>query len=175
MARSKYTDDQKAEALRLYETEGPAEAARRTGINKNTIASWAARKGLQTDAPARLAAAVEMARLTREEKRKVFRDELIDSMLARLRSMDAEMTIVTKKGDTLTIPVSPQGQRDLSTAVKNLTETLRLELGEATDIREDVRPYAPRPKTWWASSEKSPGCRSFKTPHEPDSGRHLRC
>ena len=157
MARSKYTDDQKAEALRLYETEGPAEAARRTGINKNTIASWAARKGLQTDAPARLAAAVEMARLTREEKRKVFRDELIDSMLARLRSMDAEMTIVTKKGDTLTIPVSPQGQRDLSTAVKNLTETLRLELGEATDIREDVSTVRTKAEDLVGKFREKPG------------------
>ena len=51
MPKSEYTDEQKQEALDLYEEHGPAEAERRTGIPKKTIASWGYRSGVQTTAP----------------------------------------------------------------------------------------------------------------------------
>jgi hypothetical protein len=38
----------------------------------------------------------------------------------------------------VSIPVTPQGQQQLSQAVKNLVETFRLEVGEATSRNEVV-------------------------------------
>jgi hypothetical protein len=61
--------EQKAECPKIHEERGPAEAARQTGIPKNTIVSWAKRNGMQTVAVANTAAAVEMSKLTRTEKR----------------------------------------------------------------------------------------------------------
>lgn len=51
MARRAYTEDEKDEALRIYEAEGPSAAARETGIPKGTIAAWARRGGVRTSAP----------------------------------------------------------------------------------------------------------------------------
>lgn len=51
MARRVYTEDEKAEALRIYEEHGPSVAARETGIPKGTIAAWARRGGVRTSAP----------------------------------------------------------------------------------------------------------------------------
>lgn len=50
MSRRVYSDEEKAEALTLYETVGPAEAARQSGIPKGTIAAWAKRTGVRTSA-----------------------------------------------------------------------------------------------------------------------------
>jgi hypothetical protein len=100
MPASKYTPGEKATALSLHEELGPAEAARQTGIPKNTIASWAKRAGVQTVAAAATAAAIEMAKLTREQKRESFRDDLLEGAIKRLRSMDDEMTLVTNAAAT---------------------------------------------------------------------------
>lgn len=51
MAKRVYTDEQREEALRIYEAEGPSAAARETGIPKGTIAAWARRGGVRTSAP----------------------------------------------------------------------------------------------------------------------------
>ena len=59
--RKTYTEEQKREALTLYETHGPTAAAEQTGIPKGTIASWAMREGLQTDRTPKTAAATEAA------------------------------------------------------------------------------------------------------------------
>lgn len=93
MPASKYNPEQKAKALDLHEKLGPAEAARQTGIPKNTIASWAKRGGVQTVAVANTAAAVEMAKLTREASREELRDELLASARERLRAMDEKMPV----------------------------------------------------------------------------------
>lgn len=52
MPAKKWTDEQQQHALALYAKDGPAEAARQTGIPKGTIASWARRTGVHTAAPA---------------------------------------------------------------------------------------------------------------------------
>lgn len=61
--RASYTADQKAEALRLYQEQGPAAASRATSIPKGTIVSWARRQGLQSDGAAKTKAATEAASL----------------------------------------------------------------------------------------------------------------
>lgn len=112
MSASKYGPEQKAEALKIHEERGPAEAARQTGMPKNTIASWAKRKGVQTVTVANTAVAVEMAKLTREASREELRDELLASARESLRAMDDKMPVVTNAaGNVVKIPVTPQGQQ----------------------------------------------------------------
>jgi hypothetical protein len=41
----RWTDQERDEALRIYRVDGPSEAARQTGIPRNTISSWANRSG----------------------------------------------------------------------------------------------------------------------------------
>lgn len=50
MPASKYTDVQKAEALRLVEEVGQSETSRRMGIPKGTICTWAKRAGVKSHA-----------------------------------------------------------------------------------------------------------------------------
>lgn len=57
--RKTYTDQQKAEALELYETEGPSAVEKQLGIPKNTVAGWAKRTGIRTVRTERTRAAVE--------------------------------------------------------------------------------------------------------------------
>lgn len=69
MPARRHTDEQIAEAVELHRIHGPAEAARRTGIAKQTIASWARRRGVQTDAPMRTREATEVAAASAEKRR----------------------------------------------------------------------------------------------------------
>lgn len=48
MPAAKYTDEQKAAALSLYETHGPTAVQDQLGIPKNTVASWAKKAGVRT-------------------------------------------------------------------------------------------------------------------------------
>ena len=59
MPASKYTDAQRAEALTLYEAEGPTAAGKKLGIPKETIMSWAKRAGVHTVRTDNTRAAVE--------------------------------------------------------------------------------------------------------------------
>lgn len=59
--RASYTAAQRAEALKLYQTDGPTAASEATGINKSTIANWAHRDGLRTDCTSKTKAATEAA------------------------------------------------------------------------------------------------------------------
>jgi len=72
--RRSYTDEQKQAALDAYAEHGPAEASRQTGVPTKTIASWAARSGVQMDAGAR-SSAVEAAKITWEIRRKTLADD----------------------------------------------------------------------------------------------------
>lgn len=63
MARRRYSDDEKAEALRIYRDEGTTAAAKKTGIPKPTISSWARRGGMHTVRNQKTAAATEAATL----------------------------------------------------------------------------------------------------------------
>ena len=86
MAASKWTAEQKAEALQLYRDHGPTVASERTGVPKATVASWARRAGVQTAVlpPPALEAAVETAALGAEQRRLELADGLLDDV-AKLR------------------------------------------------------------------------------------------
>lgn len=76
---SNWTREQKAEALALHRDHGPAEAARRTGIPKPTIASWARRAGVHSDATDG-AERTRVARRAAEEAWATRRARLADKM-----------------------------------------------------------------------------------------------
>lgn len=69
MARRVYTDEQRAEALRLFETDGPSKAAKATGIAKGTIAGWAKAAGVRTVRNENVRARVDAAKLDNSERR----------------------------------------------------------------------------------------------------------
>lgn len=59
MPAAKYTPEQRAEALALYETDGPSAVTARFGIPKTTVASWAKNAGVRTVRTEATRAAVE--------------------------------------------------------------------------------------------------------------------
>lgn len=59
MPASKYTEAQRAEALSLYESQGPTAAGAQLGIPKETIMSWAKKAGIRTVRTEATRAAVE--------------------------------------------------------------------------------------------------------------------
>ncbi|UTT40240.1 transposase [Glutamicibacter mishrai] len=68
-APRKYTDKQRAEALRLYELEGPTAVAQKLGIPKGTVAQWAKQSGTQTVRNERTAHAVEAVQVDNKLRR----------------------------------------------------------------------------------------------------------
>lgn len=133
-----YTQEQKSQALALYKEHGPGEAARRLHIPSKTITSWANRAGVQSDAPAKTAAATEMARLTRDQKREKLRGLLLDKAIDLIEDMDGKMQVVTQRGEVVILDCLPaNSKKDLATASAILIDKFRLEVGEATG-REEV-------------------------------------
>ena len=83
-----YTDQQRQDALDAYVDHGLAETARRTGIPRGTVSSWATRAGLQTAAATALRARerTEAARArwaeVSEERRQELAGRLLDEVHA---------------------------------------------------------------------------------------------
>lgn len=61
MARRVYTDEEKAEALRIYESDGPSAVLRDLGIPKGTVSRWAKAAGIGTVRNEKMAEAREAA------------------------------------------------------------------------------------------------------------------
>lgn len=59
MPSAKYTQEQREEALKLYETDGPSAVTARFGIPKGTVAGWAKSNGTRTVRTAKTTAATE--------------------------------------------------------------------------------------------------------------------
>lgn len=59
MPAAKYTPEQRAQALALYETDGPTAVQEQMGIPKTTVASWAKNAGVRTVRTESTRAAVE--------------------------------------------------------------------------------------------------------------------
>jgi hypothetical protein len=76
MARRSYTDEQRSDALKLYQAVGPAEAGRRLGIPSTTVRQWAKRAGASSPRAEHVRAAVEGAKLTWEQRRAELTDKL---------------------------------------------------------------------------------------------------
>lgn len=61
MSRRVYSDEQKAEALRIYESDGPSAVLRDLGIPKGTVSRWAKAAGIGTVRNEKMAEAREAA------------------------------------------------------------------------------------------------------------------
>lgn len=59
MPASRYTAEQRTEALKLYEQEGPSAVEKKLGIPKTTVMSWAKKAGVRTIRTERTRKAVE--------------------------------------------------------------------------------------------------------------------
>lgn len=142
MPKSRYSDEQRANALALYAKHGPAEASRRTGIPKKTIASWARRSHVQTDAPQVMTAAIDMAKLTRDEKRVHLQDLILEKAIDVLRRMDEPHKDfkVTKNGiqEVVFDKATSTDCKNYATSAATLVDKFRLELGEATELHDDI-------------------------------------
>lgn len=141
MARIRHTPEQQTAALAIYVTDGPAEAGRQTGIDKHTIASWARRQGLQTNAPANTRAAAETHSNIARRKRAELNTVILDAALAVAYRLDApyeDAAPVPGRGmESYTLPLPPlQAVRHGTAAVAEMVKTLRLEEGESTSRQE---------------------------------------
>lgn len=99
--RRAYTPEQKTEALQLYVDHGPAEASRSTGIPAKTIASWAGRSGMQTDAASNTEHATRTAAASIATRKAALAQALlddIDMLRGRMRAAHIERKIVTLSG-----------------------------------------------------------------------------
>jgi transposase-like protein len=126
MARTRYTDEQKADALALYVEHGPAETARRTGIAKGTLASWAHRAGVQSVATELTAAATEAASAKWAERRQTMVDEI---------GLVAEAALSGAAGAVLA--GRPRDAKDYATTMAILVDKAQLLGGDATTRHEN--------------------------------------
>lgn len=126
MARRRFTDAEKAHALDVYATEGPAEAARQTGIPKGTIASWAHRTGTQTVCNERAAARVEAAQMKWAERRQ--------AMVDRIGTIAEKALTVVE--DNLDLGTTSKA-KDAATTMAILVDKAQLLGGDATTRHEN--------------------------------------
>lgn len=142
----RYSDEVKAEALRLYQEVGLAEAWRQTRIPKPTIASWARRGGLpHTDAATKTHAATIAASARADQLRAELRVTLLEKALDLLGRMDAPHTdFKGKDASSVEYPIAPAAAvQNYATSVGILIDKYRLEVGEATE-RTESRELAAR-------------------------------
>ncbi|WP_313816359.1 hypothetical protein [Citricoccus sp.] len=69
MAKRTYTEEQRTEALRIYELEGPTAVQKKLGIPKNTVARWAKNVGVRTVRNAKTREATEAAQVDNAARR----------------------------------------------------------------------------------------------------------
>lgn len=121
MQRLQYTDEQRDEALALLAEVGTAEASRRTGIPKGTIASWGHRAGVNGPEVRNVTEAARMVTAATLAERKA-------QLAGDLRSLAAKA--VAKLAEKIDADeVSP---RDLVSALTAAVDRLQLLTGEAT-------------------------------------------
>lgn len=128
MGRRVYTDEQKAEALALYAEHGAAETARRTGIAKGTIQSWASRTGVATTCNEQRQANVEALKARWAERRAIMVDEI--GAVAHMALMRVEQ---------FTAQRNPSGRdaKDFATTMAILVDKAQLLGGDATSRHEN--------------------------------------
>lgn len=131
MAKTVYTDEQKQTALAAYTDHGPAEAERRTGIPRKTIASWARRSGTQMDAPERMQRAVTAAKIKWEQRRLTIADDFGDALQTMLTA-----AIEASRGDDVR---SASRAKDFMVAAAIAYDKAELRVGGPTSrVEHDV-------------------------------------
>lgn len=143
MARRRYTEVERAEALEVYQRDGLAAAHQACSVPKQTITRWAREAGIDTPAVTvhaaqQTKAAVNQSLLKREQRREEFRTKLLEKAFDALNRMDhPHIDFKGKDAQEVTYPKpSPSGFQAYATAAAILLDKLRLELGEATARQE---------------------------------------
>lgn len=133
-----YSMEERAVALAIYVEKGVAEAWRQTGIPKPTIASWARRGRVHTNAPVKTQAATAQLQANAAKLRAELRLRLLEKAADLLDRMDAEhIDFKGKDAGEVVYPIAPAGAvQNYATSVGILIEKFRLEMGEVTDRTE---------------------------------------
>lgn len=143
MPASKYTEAQRAEALALYETNGPTAAGEQLGIPKETIMSWARKAGVHTVRTEATRAAVEAKVADGKLRRQNIIHRLYGQAEKMLDDLEAPTfrTLVKAAGgadveDTLSF-VPPNDRRTLvqaiNTATNNATNLEKVDANQASE------------------------------------------
>lgn len=156
MQRATYTDEQKADALRILAEQGKAEAARQTGIPAGTIASWGSRHGVQAPPAAATAVATEARVATIAERKARLADGLLDDaerirreLFGRRLERKAFGPGKDHDSEVVDIEYSTTSDAQRKTAVESIAkivETVNLLTGEATQRIEQLGEAAAAPQ-----------------------------
>lgn len=141
MATVTYTDEQKAQAVKLYLEVGPDEAAKEVGCSRRQVYRWLGRHGVTPKKPDQQRAETE-ARHTekREELRELLLDQALD-MLHRMNEMHVEWREVDGQEEQIVHLVSGANEaKSYATAAAILIDKYRLEMGETTGRTEVLAP-----------------------------------
>lgn len=133
-----YSKKARETALKLYVEEGVAAASNRTGIARQTIATWAKRAGVTDDAQKRTQAATVAAAAVAAEKREQLKVESRAMALEILRRMGIQHDyFVGKDGDRAKLDLPTAGDmKDYSIALGVLIDKAELLDGRATGRTE---------------------------------------
>lgn len=121
MARRRYTEDEKAEALALYATDGPTAVQAQLGIPKQTVQQWASDAGVRTVRNEHTAAATEAARLDWQERR-----------IALAHRMGAVAEKALAVAEEMLDARTPSKAKDAATTMAILADKAQLLTGGAT-------------------------------------------
>lgn len=151
MGRTVYTADQKTEALELYVRIGAAETARRTGIPKATLTTWAMRDGLKSYSIEKTAAAIEASRAALEVRKLALAEGLLDDaawLRGQLRQACVEKvvkTVGTGRGESVTEIVDVDrdeptfsDKKAIMTTIAIAVDKVQLLTGAPTERHEHV-------------------------------------
>lgn len=90
-----YTDEQRAEAVALYQQVGATEAANRLGIKAGTIKAWASQRGVTTVGAEVTKAATEMSKARRAYVAEEFRTQMVESLaVIATEAVEAELAAI---------------------------------------------------------------------------------
>jgi hypothetical protein len=133
-----WSEEQKAEAIRLTAEHGLAHAWRVTGIPKPTIVRWCKDVGVERFHPEKTHAAVDALVARAAHVREQVRLELLEKVADLLERMDAPHTdFKGKNSDRVVYPIAPAAAvQNYATSIGILIDNYRLEVGEATGRTE---------------------------------------
>lgn len=137
---TRWSEEQKAEALEVYKILGPREAARQLGCDTSSVTRWAHAAGVHTMHTEKTRAATEQRKAQGEQSRADLRVKMLamaHDMLARMDAPHDEF--VGQSGKRVTRDRPDAGSvRNYATSLAILVDKLRLEEGAATSRHEEV-------------------------------------
>ena len=140
MASRTYSPEAKAEALRIYEKEGPSEAARQTGIAKQTITGWGKAAGVRTYGTYLTRKATEAREAGFARRAVDLRHRLLAEAFDALDQIhETQVQFVGKDGDRVELDRAPASDtRNFMLTATNAIDKMRLLGGESTAKTEHV-------------------------------------